>query len=199
MSLRARVLGVLLGAAPSLSVAAALTVTVSDSQGKPFAGAVVLAQPQDAKHPVKPLSGVEIRQAGRQFQPMVTVIPVGTAVEFPNQDTVRHHVYSFSAAKRFELKLYVGRPERPVLFDQAGVVVLGCNIHDHMAAWIVVADTPWYGQTDSQGQVRWPDLPPGRYVLRVWHQGLPAGHEGERLPLVIDRQDLNFPVRLGAG
>ena len=92
-------------------------------------------------------------QQGKQFLPDVLVVPVGTSVHFPNRDSVRHHVYSFSPAKKFELKLYTGTPANPVVFDRAGVVTLGCNIHDRMVGWIVVVDTPYYAQAaEGAGQ-----------------------------------------------
>jgi hypothetical protein len=96
-------------------------------------------------------------------------------VHFPNRDTVRHHVYSFSPAKNFELKLYTGTPANPVLFDKPGVVVLGCNIHDNMAAWVLVVETPYFGKTNSAGDVVLPNVPAGNYRLRTWHAGLPVG------------------------
>ena len=77
-------------------------------------------------------------QSKRQFDPRVTIITVGTAISFPNFDTVRHHVFSDSPTKKFDIELYAGTPAKPVSFDKAGTVDLGCNIHDAMAAWIVV-------------------------------------------------------------
>jgi hypothetical protein len=103
------------------------------------------------------------------------VITTGTSVTFPNLDTVRHHVYSFSPAKRFELKLYVGTPANPIVFDQSGVVVMGCNIHDQMVSHILVVDTPYYGITNANGVIALDDVPPGDYQLRTWHGRLPVG------------------------
>ncbi|HPM68332.1 MAG TPA: methylamine utilization protein, partial [Piscinibacter sp.] len=97
-------------ATTALVQAAPLSVTVTDAAGKPLADAVVMLEPATGKAPVKPLPDVEISQAKRQFNPRVTLITVGTKVAFPNFDTVRHHVYSFSQAKTFELKLYAGVP-----------------------------------------------------------------------------------------
>ena len=100
---------------------------MSDAAGKPVADAVVFLDSAEARKQVKPLAGVEMAQEKRQFVPGVLVVPVGTEVRFPNHDTVRHHVYSFSPAKKFELKLYSGTPSNPVLFDKSGVVTLGCT------------------------------------------------------------------------
>lgn len=152
-----------------------LEVSVTDGAGKPLAGAVVFAESPAARAALKPATGVEIAQAARQFAPQVTVVPVGTAVNFPNRDTVRHHVYSFSPVKPFEIKLYVGTPASPVVFDKAGIAVLGCNIHDNMVAWVVVVDTPYFGQTGADGRLTLAGLPAGAYRLRAWHASLPAG------------------------
>lgn len=161
-------------AGAGLAVAAPLDVRVSDAQGRPLAEAIVFLESPAARAAVKPLPGVEIAQHGRQFQPQVSVVTVGTEVAFPNRDTVRHHVYSFSPAKTFELKLYTGKPAKPVNFDRAGVAVLGCNIHDQMVAWVLVVETPWFARTDAQGRVRL-EAPSGVYKLRAWHADLAPG------------------------
>ena len=162
-------------ASPVVASAGALVVSVTDSTGKPLPDAVVLLEPATGKAPVKPLPDAEISQAKRQFQPRVTVVTVGTKVAFPNFDTVRHHVYSFSTAKTFELKLYAGVPAAPIVFDKPGLVTLGCNIHDRMAAWVVVADTPWFARSGGDGVARIDDGPAGAYRLSAWHPGLGAG------------------------
>ncbi len=118
-------------------------------------------------------------------------------LDLPNRDTVRHHVYSFSAAKKFEIKLYVGTPASPVVFDRPGIAVLGCNIHDNMAAWVVIVDTPWYGRTLADGRWSAAQVPPGRYRLRTWHpamevgavpleQALQVGAAAQVVPVVLD-------------
>jgi plastocyanin len=167
--------GAVAAAAAGRAAAGPVEVRVIQGDGRPLAGAVVFLEARDARPPITPPQGVEIAQADKRFVPEVTVIPVGTAVTFPNRDGVRHHVYSFSPAKKFEIKLYVGTPASPVLFDQPGVAVLGCNIHDTMAAWVVIVDTPWYGRTGADGRLTLPSVPAGRYRLRTWHQGLPVG------------------------
>jgi plastocyanin len=167
-------LALLFAAATPLAHSVPLSVTVTDAAGRPLADAVVLLEPASGKAPVKPLPDVEISQARRRFNPRVTLITVGTKVAFPNFDTVRHHVYSFSQAKTFELKLYAGVPAAPVVFDKPGLAVLGCNIHDRMAAWVVVADTPWFARTGADGMARIDGAPAGAYRLASWHPGLPA-------------------------
>ncbi len=154
--------------------AESLNIQVQDKNGKPLPNAVVFMESGDAKAAAKPLKGIEISQVAKQFDPQVTVVTTGTPVLFPNNDTVRHHVYSFSPAKTFDLKLYAGVPANPVLFDKSGIAVLGCNIHDNMVAWVVVVDTPYFGKTNAQGQVTL-NLPAGNYKLRTWHASLPTG------------------------
>ena len=156
--------------------AGTVQVDVSDAAGKPVADAVVFLDSAEARKQVKPLAGVEMAQEKRQFVPGVLVVPVGTEVLFPNRDSVRHHVYSFSPAKKFELKLYSGTPSNPVLFDKSGVVALGCNIHDQMVGWVLVVDTPYYARTPAAtGKVQLDNVPPGTYTLRTWHARLPVG------------------------
>jgi len=176
--------------------AAALNVHVTDAAGKPLGDAVALLEPTGAKAPVKPLADVEISQSKRQFQPRVTVITTGTRALFPNFDTVRHHVYSFSPAKTFELKLYAGVPNAPVTFDKPGVAVLGCNIHDTMAAWVVVADTPWFARSGPDGRARVDAVPPGHYKLRVWHPGLPMNTEAAPVAMTVTTADADQRTQL---
>jgi hypothetical protein len=125
-------------------------------------------------------------QFQRQFQPRVLAVTVGTPISFPNRDSVRHHVYSFSPAKPFEIRLYGGSSPPPVVFDKPGVVVLGCNIHDNMAGWIVVLETPYQVRTDAKGTGVISDVPAGSYQLRVWHPVLPAGASADEQALVLN-------------
>jgi hypothetical protein len=123
-------------------------------------------------------------------------VGVGSTVTFPNRDNTRHHVYSFSPAKRFELPLYAGSDVDPVRFDTPGVVTLGCNIHDWMIGYIHVLDTPFHGVTDAQGRSRI-ELPAGRYQLRVWHERLaPLAPALEREIEVVDGDDARQQVSL---
>lgn len=156
--------------------AGTVQVDVLDAAGKPVADAVVFLDSAEASKRVKPLTGVEMAQEKKQFLPGLLVVPVGTEISFPNRDTVRHHVYSFSPAKNFELKLYTGTPANPVLFDRAGVVTLGCNIHDQMVGWVLVVETPHHARTSAPtGSAHIDNVPAGTYTLRVWHTRLPVG------------------------
>ena len=161
--------------APVFALAATLDVQVLGPDGKPLADAVVFLESREARAAVKPALGVEVEQQSRQFTQRATVVPVGSAVQFPNRDKVRHHVYSFSPIKAFELKLYAGTPSNPVVFDKPGIAVLGCNIHDSMITWMVVVETPYYGQTATSGKLRLDNVPAGNYRLRTWHPDMPTG------------------------
>ena len=176
--------------------AAAVTVTVTDATGQPLSRAVVSLEPLGDKLPFKPTPSAEVAQSKRQFSPQVTVVTVGTPVVFPNFDTVRHHVYSFSPIKTFELKLYAGVPNVPVLFDKPGIAVIGCNIHDRMAAWIVVVETPFYGLTGADGRARVNAVAAGSYRLKVWHPGLSNTTDGVASTLVVSANNLDQAVRL---
>jgi plastocyanin len=188
--------GVLLFASFAMAHPATLNVSVSDAAGKPLLDAVALLEPAAGKAPVKPMADVEISQAKRQFAPRVTLITVGTTITFPNFDTVRHHVYSFSPTKTFELKLYAGVPNLPVTFDKPGVAVLGCNIHDTMAAWVVVADTPWFARSAANGRARIDGVPAGTYRLRLWHAGLGPGIEPAPVAITIGAADAEHAAKL---
>ena len=118
-----------------------------------------------------PKDPIVIAQEKQEFLPYVSVVAVGTTVNFPNRDTVKHHVYSSSKAKKFELPLYAGDAREAVRFDQPGVVTLGCNIHDWMLAYVVVVATPWFTRAEPDGTARM-NVPPGRYRAEVWHPRL---------------------------
>lgn len=171
--------------------AGTVQLTVTDAAGKPVPDAVVFLDSAQAKAAVKPLTGAEVEQVGKQFAPRVSVVPVGSLVAFPNRDTVRHHVYSFSPAKTFDIKLYAGTPASPVLFDKSGIVVLGCNIHDQMLAWVVVVETPYFGKTNAGGQITLPAAPQGTYALKVWHPALAAGAQPQEQVLSVTPANQN--------
>ncbi len=173
------------GAAPPEPAAAGgVDAVVRGSAGKPAADAVVYAMPLSGTRvpTARPARGV-IDQQDKEFVPHVKPIQVGTPVVFPNKDDIRHHVYSFSPAKKFELPLYKGVPAAPVTFDRAGVVVLGCNIHDWMLGYVFVVETPYFGATDADGKTQLRDLPPGSYEVRVWHPRLAADPGGQRVSI----------------
>ena len=159
-----------------------------NAEGQALAEAVVAVE---IKGSARSSNGrAEMAQRDRQFQPHVLVVQTGTAVSFPNFDTVRHHVYSFSPIKPFDIKLYSGTPSEPVVFDKPGIAALGCNIHDRMGAFIVVVDTPVFGKTNAQGELSL-DLPPGEHALKLWHSS--------RLQPLLLSQKLTVPAGQASG
>lgn len=156
-------------AACAVTAAAAagdVTIELRDAAGKPVPDAVIYALPSKG---VAPPAAAHVRalvdQVDKEFVPRVSIIQAGTEIHFPNSDNIRHSLYSFSPAKTFTTKLYSGREAAPVLFDKTGLVVLGCNIHDKMVAWVYVVDTPWFARSGADGTATIKGVPPGAYRL----------------------------------
>lgn len=164
--------------------AASIDATLSDARGAPLADAVVWAIPKGAAP--RPRREAAIEQIDKQFAPLVTVVQTGTQVSFPNRDEIRHHVYSFSTPKTFEIKLYAGTPAAPVLFDRPGEVVLGCNIHDSMIAYLYVVDTPFFAKSGKDGRARIEGLPAGDYEVHAWHYAQAAAVDSRPARLRAD-------------
>lgn len=178
---------------PVSVLAGEIHAMVRDKAGKEVMDAVVVALPASgvAKSTAKnagnsPLT-VAVDQVKKEFVPYVLPVQVGTAVSFPNNDNIRHHVYSFSPAKTFELPLYTGTPAVPVVFDKPGPVVLGCNIHDWMISYVYVSESPYFAKTGANGKAALSDLPPGNYTVRVWHPRLEGKEETTEQKVTILR------------
>ena len=164
-----------LAALASPAAAGDLAVQVRTANGAGVANAVVTLYPGGRPSALPAARGsYQIAQRDLQFSPFVLVVPVGAQVSFPNFDDVRHHVYSFSPVRRFELRLYAREQARSVRFDQVGIVPLGCNIHDNMIAFIDVVDTGFAARTDASGQASFTAIPGGPVLVRVWHPWLRA-------------------------
>jgi plastocyanin len=151
--------------------AAAIAGRVVGADGKGIAQAVVFVQvlPAGVQRPTQTQQAV-MNQVHKTFVPAVLPVIVGSEVHFPNYDQIHHHVYSFSRTKSFELPLYKGEEASPVLFDKPGVVKIGCNIHDWMAAVILVVPTPFYAVTNEAGEFTVSGLPSGTFPLAAWHE-----------------------------
>jgi plastocyanin len=154
--------------AASAARAASVEAHVHDAAGRAIEDAAVVLEPLSG--PVtRHAARATIAQRDREFIPYFTIVQTGTAVDFPNHDPFKHHVYSFSAAKKFEIKLYAGKPQQPIVFDKPGEVAIGCNIHDWMEAYVLVVDTPYFAKTDRAGHAAMANVPPGRYRLTLYH------------------------------
>jgi plastocyanin len=180
------------------ATAQTLTVRVRDAKGAAVPDAVVSLTPAETQQPGRTgdtsSAPVEIVQRDQEYVPYVTVIRTGTVVEFPNADDIQHHIYSVSKAKRFEKPLYAPGAREAVLFDQPGIVTLGCNIHDWMIAYIVVLTSDYFAKSDADGLVR-VSAPPGNYRLDVWHPRLTKPVQ-EDLTLADGDADREFSLTL---
>ncbi|MCE4553872.1 methylamine utilization protein [Pelomonas cellulosilytica] len=154
---------------PIAAFAVPVTVELRGPNGQLLADAAVAVEVKG--RPARTTTAkAEMGQRDRQFAPQLLIVQTGTAVSFPNFDTVRHHVYSISPIKVIDIKLYAGTPAEPIVFDKPGVATLGCNIHDRMSAHVVVVDTPVFARTDASGRATF-DLPPGEQLAKAWHAG----------------------------
>jgi len=176
-----RLLPIFLPLLAAAAQASGIAVQVQDAAGKVVPDTVIYAEGEG------PASGkpgtAEIEQRGLKFIPLVTVVQTGTTIHFPNNDKVRHHIYSFSPAHKFDQKLYSGQTATPQLFDKAGTVVLGCNIHDKMLAFVKVVDTPYFAKTDGNGTARI-ELAPGKYSVKAWHYNAAGAQTVEQVMVV---------------
>lgn len=184
----------LLGLTATIPAASAELRIVLHSAGEPVANAVVELTPKQAVVKAPPRDAV-MDQVNTEFVPRVLVVTMGSRVSFPNSDTTRHQVYSFSPVKRFELPLYSGTPPEPVVFDSAGVVTLGCNIHDAMVGYIVVVASPYHALSGADGIVAL-EVPEGDYIARVWHERLTAGVFEQAVSLPLPSAPLRIELAL---
>ncbi|MEO0436947.1 MAG: methylamine utilization protein [Pseudomonadota bacterium] len=176
-----RLATIFLALASQYVAAEAFEIQLLQKNGEPMAGAVVALEPVgsqaaiDAPMPAQPGT---MDQINRQFAPHILVVQRGAEVSFPNSDSIKHHVYSFSQAKTFEIKLYNDASPEALVFERAGEVELGCNVHDWMLGYIYVVDTPFFTRSDETGRALL-EAPEGEYRLSWWHPRI-RGSESER-------------------
>lgn len=190
--------GLLLSSLASTADAATLNASVTEKGKSLLRNAVVYAIPDAGLTVTERNAGKKIiDQIDKEFVPSVSAIQTGSKVEFPNHDKIRHHVYSFSSTKTFEIPLYKGTPAEPIKFDKPGVVKLGCNIHDWMGANVFITDTPYFGISDKDGNVVLNDLPAGNYSVFVWHPQQSADTNSTAQQVVVKEngsQSVSFTV-----
>jgi hypothetical protein len=151
----------------------AVSVQVVDQRGIPVRDAVVeIGRPAGNTASVSFPWRNAMAQRNLAFVPGTLIVPQGSSVAFPNLDTVRHSIYSFSRAARFKFDLYGRDQTRTQRFDVSGTVALGCNIHDQMRGYIRVVNTPFAAKSDHNGIARITGLGPGAYRVNVWHPQL---------------------------
>lgn len=191
------VLSILLAGFIRNAHSATIRVLVSDDRGTPVKDAVVYAELKEGKYPPPKKMTATMDQQNKEFIPYVLPVQIGTSVNFPNSDNIRHHVYSFSPAKKFELPLYKGKPGNPVVFDKQGAVAVGCNIHDWMIAYIYVVDTPYFAKTSENGKSNLSDLPAALYEIKVWHPRMKSASEITAKQLRIQKnEELDYRIEL---
>lgn len=147
--------------------AGAVSGTVTDGHGAARGAVVYLTG--SATRPL-PMTTAMVDQRDKMFTPHVSVVTRGTTVRFPNDDTVFHNVFAYFQAKKFDLGMYPRGTTKKVTFDRTGLVIILCNVHSYMSAYIMVVDTPYYAVSDASGRFRLPNVPPGTYTLHGWHE-----------------------------
>jgi plastocyanin len=134
------------------------------------ANAVVYIDKIPGKRFTPPAEPVKLDQINLTFVPHVLPVLVGTTVAFPNSDEIRHNVFSPGPLSKFDLGSYPRKQVRYQVFDKPGAVTLLCNVHVEMSAFVIVTETPYFAVTDAAGKYKLKDVPPGKYVLKVWHE-----------------------------
>jgi hypothetical protein len=161
-----------------------IAATVTDQRGAPVEDAVVYATPRSGKAPQRAQSAL-IAHQNQQFVPYVTAVQAGSLINLPNLDPVKHHAYSISPAKKFDLPLYSGTPKEPLLFDKPGIVTIGCNIHDWMLAYVCVLETPFFAVTGADGRAQLRGLAAGAYDVEVWQPRLKGEPSANRQQIIV--------------
>ena len=156
-------------ASPALS--AELSGT-AQSGGKPVENAVVWLEAPGAP-PLVQTKPVVLDQRNLAFAPRVLVVRVGTKVDFPNNDKIFHNVFSFRDGRKFDLGVYPVGTSKPIVFNQKGLSRIFCNIHPHMAAYVMAVDSPYFAVSDSQGAFAVSGVPAGSYTYHAWRPGGP--------------------------
>lgn len=113
---------------------------------------------------------VQMVTRNKTLSPHVLTVPVGSTVQFPNEDPIIHNLFSLSASNPFDLGLYKKNSGKSHKFDKPGVVTVYCNVHPNMSAVIHVMDTPYYSMTDASGSFSFANVPAGKYKLVAWNE-----------------------------
>ena len=179
------------------ATAGTVNITVLDAEGKPAPDVVILVRSTQGAPATPAAKPVLIEQSGLRFAPFLSVVPVGSTVRFANRDPYDHHVRSMPTgplgatppAQEFELRLdgvegassgdgYSAPPPKrkpggsttaDLKVTQTGALTLGCHLHSSMRGHLYVADTPWFGKTDSNGKVSIDNVPDAAAEVVVWH------------------------------
>ena len=148
------------------ALAADISIVVLDQKSTPVANSYIELYTPSLPPPT-PQEAV-IDQVDKEFVPLYSAVPIGSTVSFPNSDNIQHQIYSFSKIKPFDLPLYEGSHTEKITFTKAGILQMGCNIHDWMLSFLYIYESPLFAQSNQQGLVTFTDLPIGEYELRIW-------------------------------
>ena len=151
----------------ALAVRQDVSGRVTLPNGKPASQAIVIFQGDEKS---KPLAKAVVDQRDRTFIPHVSVVTVGTKVEFPNNDIVFHNVFTEFHSTKFDLGMYPKGTSRSQVFNRTGLAVIMCSIHPEMSAYVMVVGTPYFAITDRNGKYEIHGLPAGHYKVDVWHE-----------------------------
>ncbi|MEM6301336.1 MAG: methylamine utilization protein [Pseudomonadota bacterium] len=187
---------ILLTLAAHYTAAETFEIQLLQQGGEPVPGAVVALEPIGDQHALDDIDGAEpgtMDQINRQFAPHILVVQRGAEVSFPNSDSIKHHVYSFSQAKTFEIKLYNDSNPEALVFERAGEVELGCNVHDWMLGYIYVVDTPFFTRSDETGRAQL-NAPSGEYLLRWWHPRIQGSASERSLELASGQYEASITL-----
>lgn len=174
----------------SISCSAATLSGAASLAGKSPSRDIVVYLEGDVK--ATPDQHASVDQRHKMFTPHVSVVSTGTTVRFPNDDTVYHNVFAYFRAKKFDLGMYPQGASKSVTFDKDGLVVLLCNIHSDMTAYIMVVDTPYRAVTDKDGHFAISGIKPGTYTLKAWSE---TGAVAET-KLVVADADMTHDIEL---
>ena len=163
------------GSEAGSNVIGSVTVAAPGSAGQlqDGSGVVVWLTPIDGVRPVR-ASAEEPRyrlvQHNKRFEPSLLVVPVGSVVDFPNEDPWFHNVFSLYRGKRFDLGLYQAGAHKSVRFDRIGPSYLFCNIHPQMTGVVLAVDSDLFAISDKNGRYAIAGAMPGKYVMHVWYE-----------------------------
>jgi plastocyanin len=175
-----------------------IIITVTDQTGENLEGAVIYIERTDGKS-IKQQQDESIKiidQKGEAFFPFVTALSLGDKLEFHNTDPITHHVYSFSKVKPINIIVPARQNSEAFVFKEQGVVALGCNIHDHMAAFIYIAPSPIKAVSDKNGKATFTSLPKGDYTISYWHHRVPRSKTKSQQVSIHDNTEVNIKMSI---
>lgn len=149
-------------------------VIVHDTRGEPVSGMVVYLEPLAGQKIMTSTEVVSVSQHKNTFSPYISVAQTQKQVNFVNQDSITHQIYSTDKKNKFAFKIRAGKEYQLKRIDQEAEIAMGCNIHDWMSGYLLIVDTPYFGKTDNSGKINFSLAEPGLYRAIIWHPQLPT-------------------------